>query len=75
MKIDEIKISVGRTIQVARYEFLRVDLSAGAKIDADETLEKTVAELHTQVRRELGKMIDTETGRVSAKGDEDDLIW
>jgi hypothetical protein len=61
MKLTELKISIGKTINLGNYESLRLDVEMAAKIDLNDDLESCAESLRRDAKLQLNRMIKIET--------------
>lgn len=61
MKITEIKIQMGRTINTGNYESLRIDVEMAARLDENDDVRETTDNLRATVKLELSRLINLET--------------
>lgn len=71
MKFNEVKVSLGRTINLGNYESSRVDFSLSAIVEDGDSIDDVISTVRAKCDRELDKLITGE----SAKGEFDNFIF
>jgi len=61
MKLETVKLNLGRTINLGSYESLRIDIELGATLDENENLADVVANMRQHAKLEMAKIIKIET--------------
>lgn len=61
MKLETVKLNLGRTINLGNYESLRIDIELGATLDENENLADVVANMRQHAKLEIAKIIKIET--------------
>lgn len=58
MKVEKIKLSVGKTVNLGNYESLRVDVQFEVSIDDTDNIDTSFKELRQEVDSRLQEVID-----------------
>lgn len=67
MKIKQIRIAVGRTVNLGNYESLRIDVDFTADIDDNENPQMAFENLRAAAKLELKRCIQIETQKQKEK--------
>lgn len=57
MKFNEVKISIGRTVNLKNYEFGRYDITLSAVINSDDNETEVIDAVKDRCKKELDKLI------------------
>ena len=57
MKIESVKVSYGRTVNLGNFESMRVDVEFQATIEAGETPENVTEKLETLCKSEVKRIV------------------
>ena len=57
MKIKEVSVRYAKTVQVKRYEPVRIELEATATVDAGENAQDVIEHLHGNLRAQAHELI------------------
>lgn len=72
MKYNEVKISLGKTINLGNYESRRVDIQLSAVIEDGENVDEVIANVRAKCDDQLDKII---RGEPSQKSEFDNFIF
>lgn len=61
MKIKQIRVAIGRTVNLGNFESLRIDIDMSADMEDNENPHACTEQLRHAVKLELGKAILEET--------------
>jgi hypothetical protein len=67
MKINEIKLNMGRTVNTGNYESLRIDVEFSATLEDNDDIRKAMENLRASVKMELNRVIQTEQKKRNAE--------
>ena len=69
MRVKNISISVGRTVNLGNFNSIRTELSIEADVDSEE-YERSIEELHEVAEYNLEKIINKRINKISASDKE-----
>lgn len=73
MKINNIKVNYGRTVQLVKYEPTRFDIELSATVDETDDIESSLNELRAEAKLRIKQWIKLEEN-VNNNGSLDDDI-
>lgn len=75
MKYNEVKISLGHTINLGNYESRRVDFSVSAFLDDGDDVDNVISEVRKKCNDHLNKIIRGEPSVSKPKDEFDDFVF
>ena len=61
MKLETVKLNLGRTINLGNFESLRIDIELGATLGENENLADVMENMRQHCKLEMAKIIKIET--------------